>query len=73
VRVAALFGVPLKGDQAGHHSIRVNDQYRITLNEIVLGKRGITHDTALRLVAKLLKRRRNCGCGSTDWDLHEAL
>jgi len=54
VRVAALFGVPLKGDQAGYHSIRVNDQYRITLNEIVLGKRGITHDTALRL-AKLLK------------------
>src|SRR5215813_15223627 len=33
------------------------------LNEIVLGKRGITADTALRL-ARFLKRLRNRGCGS---------
>jgi hypothetical protein len=32
------------------------------LNEIVLRKRAITADTALRL-ARLLKRHRNCGCG----------
>jgi addiction module HigA family antidote len=32
------------------------------LNEIVLGKRGITADTALRL-ARLLKPHRSCGCG----------
>src|SRR5207302_2814045 len=32
------------------------------LNEIVLGKRGITADTALRL-GRLLKTSRNSGCG----------
>jgi hypothetical protein len=48
--------VPLKGDQAGHHSIRVNDQYRITWNEIVLGKRGITHDIALQAIRRAVRR-----------------
>ena len=66
----------LRGDQAGRHSIRVNDQMPChilkpmgirqveaarrlgislnRLNEIVLGKRGIAADTALRL-SRLLK------------------
>jgi hypothetical protein len=37
----------LSGDRSGQYSIRINDQWRI--NEIVLGKRRITADTALRL------------------------
>jgi addiction module HigA family antidote len=121
----------LKGNQAGRHSIRVNDQYRLTfrwrtatptksvsriitrkpdwlgpairpgeilleeyfkplglgqvqaaeqlgislnrLNEIVLGKRGITADTALRL-ARLLKTSPQLWMRlQADWDLHQAL
>ena len=48
----------LKGNRAGQCGIRVNDQWRVCLDwndghawnvEIVLGKRGIAADTALRL------------------------
>ncbi len=47
----------LKGNRAGQHSIRVNDQWRICfrwkggrrINEIVHGTRAISADTALRL------------------------
>ena len=43
------------------------------LNEIVLGKRGITADTALRL-AKLLKTSPQLWMRlQADWDLHEAI
>jgi addiction module HigA family antidote len=122
---------PLKGDQAGRHSIRVNERYRVTfrwengmrtkyasktvtrdpewlgpaippgeilleeylkplglgqleaskrlgislnrLNEIVLGKRGITADTALRL-GRLLKTSPQLWMRlQADWDLHEAM
>lgn len=43
------------------------------LNEIVLGKRGITADTALRL-AHLLKTSPQFWMRlQADWDLHEAL
>ncbi len=110
----------LKGAQAGRHSIRVNDRYRVTfswekghaceglgpaiapgeilleeflkplgiaqldaarrldislnrLNEIVLGKRGITADTALRL-ARLLKTSPQLWMRlQADWDLHQAM
>ena len=121
----------LRGDQAGRHSIRVNEQYRVTfrwenghayevrvetitrdpawlgpaippgeilleeylkplglgqvdaakrlgislnrLNEIILGKRGITADTALRL-ARLLKTSPQLWMRlQADWDLHEAM
>ena len=121
----------LKGDQAGRHSVRINDQYRLAfrweqamptrfasktitrdpnwlgpaippgevlleeflkpmgsgeveasrrlgislnrLNEIVLGKRGITADTALRL-GRLLKTSPQFWMRlQADWDLHEAI
>ena len=121
----------LKGSQSNRHSIRVNEQYRITfrwdqgmptksasktitrdpnwlgpavppgevlleeflkpmgmgqveaarrlgislnrLNEIVLGKRGITADTALRL-ARLFKMSPQFWMRlQADWDLHQAL
>jgi addiction module HigA family antidote len=43
------------------------------LNEIVLGKRGITADTALRL-ARLLKTSPQLWMRlQADWDLHEAM
>src|SRR5687768_3050714 len=43
------------------------------LNEIVIGKRGITADTALRL-AKLLKTSPQFWMRlQADWDLHQAL
>ncbi len=43
------------------------------LNEIVLGKRGITADTALRL-AQLLKTSPQLWMRlQADWDLHEAI
>ena len=43
------------------------------LNEIVLGKRGITADTALRL-AKLLKTSPQLWMRlQADWDLHQAI
>src|SRR5262249_46275585 len=43
------------------------------LNEIVLGKRGITADTALRL-ARLLKTSPELWMRlQADWDLHEAI
>ena len=43
------------------------------LNEIVLGKRGITADTALRL-ARLLKTSPQLWMRlQADWDLHQAL
>jgi len=43
------------------------------LNEIVLGKRGITPDTALRL-ARLMKTSPQFWMRlQADWDLHEAL
>ena len=43
------------------------------LNEIVLGKRGVTADTALRL-ARLLKTSPQLWMRlQADWDLHEAL
>jgi addiction module HigA family antidote len=43
------------------------------LNEIVLGKRGITADTALRL-ARLLKTSAQLWMRlQADWDLHQAL
>lgn len=43
------------------------------LNEIVLGKRGITADTALRL-ARLLKTSPQMWMRlQADWDLHQAL
>ena len=43
------------------------------LNEIVLGKRGITADTALRL-AKLLKTSPQLWMRlQADWDLHRAI
>ena len=48
----------LSGERAGQHSIRINDRWRVCFVwregdaydvEIVLGKRAITADTALRL------------------------
>jgi addiction module HigA family antidote len=43
------------------------------LNEIVLGKRGITADTALRL-ARLLKTSPQFWMRlQADWDLHQAM
>ena len=43
------------------------------LNEIVLGKRGITADTALRL-AKFLKTSPRLWMRlQADWDLHQAI
>ena len=43
------------------------------LNEIVLGKRGITADTALRL-ARLLKTSAQFWMRlQADWDLHQAM
>jgi addiction module HigA family antidote len=43
------------------------------LNEIVIGKRGITADTALRL-ARLLKTSPQFWMRlQADWDLHEAM
>jgi addiction module HigA family antidote len=43
------------------------------LNEIVLGKRGITADTALRL-AKFLKTSPQLWMRlQADWDLHQAM
>ena len=47
----------LEGNRSGQYSIRINDQWRICfawrdghcINEIVLGKRAITADTAVRL------------------------
>jgi addiction module HigA family antidote len=43
------------------------------LNEIILGKRGITADTALRL-AQLLKTSPQLWMRlQADWDLHEAM
>ena len=43
------------------------------LNEIVLGKRGITADTALRL-ARFLKTSSQLWMRlQADWDLHQAL
>lgn len=43
------------------------------LNEIILGKRGITADTALRL-ARLLKTSAQLWMRlQADWDLHEAV
>lgn len=43
------------------------------LNEIVLGKRGITADTALRL-ARLLKTSPQLWMRlQADWDLHQAM
>ena len=43
------------------------------LNEIVLGKRGITADTALRL-AKLLKTSPQLWMRlQADWDVHQAI
>jgi addiction module HigA family antidote len=43
------------------------------LNEIVLGKRGITADTALRL-SRLLKTSPQFWVRlQADWDLHEAM
>ena len=43
------------------------------LNEIVIGKRGITADTALRL-ATLLKTSPQFGMRlQADWDLHQAI
>jgi len=43
------------------------------LNEIILGKRGITADTALRL-ARLLKTSPQLWMRlQADWDLHEAI
>ena len=75
----------LRGDQAGWHTIRINDgpsvrsrprQLGISLNrlsEIVLGKRGISADTALRL-GRLLKTSPQFWMRlQADWDLHEAM
>ena len=43
------------------------------LNEIVIGKRGVTADTALRL-AKLLKTSPQFWMRlQADWDLHQAM
>ena len=43
------------------------------LNEIVLGKRGITADTALRLVRFLKTSPQLWMRLQADWDLHEAM
>ena len=43
------------------------------LNEIVLGKRGITVDTALRLVRFLKTSPQFWMRLQADWDLHQAL
>ena len=43
------------------------------LNEIVLGKRGITADTALRLARWLKTSPQLWMRLQADWDLHEAL
>jgi len=85
----------LRGNRAGRYSIRINDQYRVTLlkeflkplgmgqidaarrlglslnrlNEIILGKRGITADTAFRL-GRLLKTSPQFWMRlQADWDL----
>ena len=55
-------------DAAGQLGISVN-----RLNEIVLGKRGITADTALRL-SRLLKTSPQFWMRlQADWDLHLAM
>ena len=55
-------------DAAGRLGISLN-----RLNEIVLGKRGITADTALRL-ARLLKTSPQLWMRlQADWDLHQAV
>jgi addiction module HigA family antidote len=43
------------------------------LNEIVLGKRGVTADTALRLASRFGTTPRFWMHLQADWDLHEAL
>ena len=43
------------------------------LNEIILGKRGITADTALRLARRFKTTPQLWMHLQADWDLHEAL
>lgn len=43
------------------------------LNEIVLGKRGVTADTALRLARRFRTTPRLWMHLQADWDLHEAV
>jgi len=43
------------------------------LNEIVIGKRGITADTALRLARRLKTSPQFWMRLQADWDLHEAM
>jgi addiction module HigA family antidote len=43
------------------------------LNELVLGKRGITADTALRLARRFKTTPQLWMHLQADWDLHEAL
>jgi antitoxin HigA-1 len=43
------------------------------LNELVLGKRGITADTALRLARRFATTPQLWMHLQADWDLHEAL
>jgi addiction module HigA family antidote len=56
--------------------VQAAERLRISLsrlNEIVLGKRGITADTALRL-SRLLKTSPQLWMRlQADWDLHQAL
>jgi antitoxin HigA-1 len=55
-------------EAAGRLGVSVN-----RLNEIVLGKRGITADTALRLARCLSTTPRFWMHLQADWDLHEAI
>ena len=43
------------------------------LNELVLGKRGVTADTALRLARRFKTTARLWMHLQADWDLHEAI
>ena len=71
----------LKGERAGQYSIRINDQWRICFRfangqasdvEIVLGKRGITADTAIRLARHFGTSEQFWMGLQADYDLEEA-
>ena len=66
----------ITGEPLGLGQVQAAERLGISLNrlnEIVLGKRGITADTALRL-SRLLKTSPQLWMRlQADWDLHQAL
>ena len=55
-------------EAAGQLGVSVN-----RLNELILGKRGVTGDTALRLARRFKTTARLWMHLQADWDLHEAM